>query len=182
MVIIMKNNKLAGTWFCGNEASDYAKENGFLDYATLAKAFDAVLNNDIMSITDSNGIGYWNQENGIIDNSDEIEELENKISDTEEKMEELDEKSNDYKVLESEIDEMQSRIDELQNQQDYPPEVFQWYIVDGNGADIIKEYTDDPLYYNEALDMYLWGVTHYGTSWDYVLTDVKLNCGDDAWN
>lgn len=51
-----------------------------------------------------------------------------------------------------------------------------------NGADIIKEYTDDPLYYNEALDMYLWGVTHYGTSWEYVLTDVKLNCGDDAWN
>ena len=178
----MSRRKLAGTYFCGNEVSDYAKEQGYLDYRTLAEAFDAVLNNDIMSITDSNGIGYWNQENGMIDNSDEIEELENKISDTEEKMEELDEKSNDYKVLESEIDEMQSRIDELQNQQDYPPEVFQWYIVDGNGADIIKEYTDDPLYYNEALDMYLWGVTHYGTSWDYVLTDVKLNCGDDAWN
>ena len=178
----MSRRKLAGTYFCGNEVSDYAKEQGYLDYRTLAKAFDAVLNNDIMSITDSNGIGYWNQENGIIDNSDEIEELENKISDTEEKMEELDEKSNDYKVLESEIDEIQSRIDELQNQQDYPPEVFQWYIVDGNGADIIKEYTDDPLYYNEALDMYLWGVTQYGTSWDYVLTDVKLNCGDDAWN
>lgn len=178
----MSRRKLAGTYFCGNEVSDYAKEQGYLDYRTLAKAFDAVLNNDIMSITDSNGIGYWNQENGIIDNSDEIEELENKISDTEEKMEELDEKSNDYKVLESEIDEMQSRIDELQNQQDYPPEIFQWYIVNENGADIIKEYTDDPLYYNEALDMYLWGVTHYGTSWDYVLTDVKLNCGDDAWN
>lgn len=178
----MSRRKLAGTYFCGNEVSDYAKEQGYLDYRTLAKAFDAVLNNDIMSITDSNGIGYWNQENGMIDNSDEIEELENKISDTEEKMEELDEKSNDYKVLESEIDEMQSRIDELQNQQDYPPEVFQWYIVDENGADIIKEYTDDPLYYNETLDMYLWGVTHYGTSWDYVLTDVKLNCGDDAWN
>lgn len=178
----MSRRKLAGTYFYGNEVSDYAKEQGYLDYRTLAKAFDAVLNNDIMSITNSNEIGYWNQENGMIDNSDEIEELENKISDTEEKMEELDEKSNDYKVLESEIDEMQSRIDELQNQQDYPPEVFQWYIVDGNGADIIKEYTDDPLYYNEALDMYLWGVTHYGTSWDYVLTDVKLNCGDDAWN
>ena len=178
----MSRRKLAGTYFCGNEASDYAKEQGYLDYATLAKGFDAVMNNGIMEMTEANGIGYWEQENGIIDNSDEIEELENKISDTEEKMEELDEKSNDYKVLESEIDEMQSRIDELQNQQDYPPEVFQWYIVDGNGADIIKEYTDDPLYYNEALDMYLWGVTHYGTSWDYVLTDVKLNCGDDAWN
>ncbi len=176
------SRKLYGTTFYGNEASDYAKEQGYLDYRTLAKAFDAVLNNDIMSITDSNGIGYWNQENGDIDNSDEIKELENQIEETEERMEEFDEESDDYKALESEIDEMQSRIDELQNQQDYPPEVFQWFIVDRNGADVIKEYTDDPLYYNETLDMYLWGVTHYGTSWDYVLTDVKLNCGDDAWN
>ena len=51
-----------------------------------------------------------------------------------------------------------------------------------NGADIINEYTDDPLYYNEELDMYLWGITHFGTAWSYVLTDVKLNCGEDAWN
>ena len=38
----MKRNKLYGTTFCGNEASDYAKENGYLDYATFSKAFDAV--------------------------------------------------------------------------------------------------------------------------------------------
>lgn len=44
----MKNNKLYGTTFCGNEASDYAKENGYLDYATFVKAFNAVLNNNIM--------------------------------------------------------------------------------------------------------------------------------------
>ena len=178
----MNRRKLAGIYFYGNEASDYAKKHGYLDYATLVKAFDAVLNNDIMSITDSNGIGYWDQENGYIDNSDEIEKLENQIEKAEEKMEELDENSDDYKALEREIEKSQSQIDELQNQQDYPLEVFQWFIVDGNGADIIKEYTDDPLYYNETLDMYLWGVTHYGTSWDYVLTDVKLNCGDEAWN
>ena len=49
--IMRRNNKLARTWFCGNEASDYAKENGFLDYATLSKAFDAVLNNDIIKNT-----------------------------------------------------------------------------------------------------------------------------------
>ena len=105
------SRKLYGTTFYGNEASDYAKEQGYLDYRTLAKAFDAVLNNDIMSITDSNGIGYWNQENGDIDNSDEIKELENQIEETEERMEEFDEESDDYKALKSEIDEMQSRID-----------------------------------------------------------------------
>ena len=75
-------NKLYGTHFCGNEASDYAKENGYLDYRTLAKAFDAVLNNDIMNKTSD--IGYWEQENGFVDNSDEIEEIENQIEAKEE--------------------------------------------------------------------------------------------------
>lgn len=57
-----RSNKLMGTYFCGNEASDYAKEHGFLDYATLAKSFDAVLNNGIMQATSD--IGYWDIENG----------------------------------------------------------------------------------------------------------------------
>ena len=66
--------KLAGTYFYGNKASDYAIENGYLDYATLAKAFDAVLNNDIMQKTYD--IGYWEQESGFVDNSEEIEKIE----------------------------------------------------------------------------------------------------------
>lgn len=178
----MSRRKLAGTYFCGNEASDYAKEQGYLDYATLAKGFDAVMNNSIMEIANANGIGYWEQENGIIDNSDEIEELENQIEEKESEKESYGEVDDEFKAIEEEIEELETRIEELQNQQDYPPEVFQWFIVGENGANIVKEYTDDPLYYNEALDMYLWGITHLGTSWSYVLTDVKLNCGEDAWN
>ena len=58
----MTNNKLYGTTFYGNEASDYAKENGRLDYSTLAKSFDAVLNNNIMQVTAE--IGCWETENG----------------------------------------------------------------------------------------------------------------------
>ena len=26
----------------------------------------------------------------------------------------------------------------------------------------------------EELDMFLWGITHFGTGWDYVLTDLKI--------
>ena len=55
---------------------------------------------------------------------------------------------------------------------DYENEVFQWYIVDAQGAEICQDY-DEILYYNEELDLYLWGVDHYGTSWNYVLTDIK---------
>ena len=53
------------------------------------------------------------------------------------------------------------------------PEIFQYYIIDYNGAEILKE-ADEIVFYNEALGMYLWGVTHYGTSWDYVLTNIKI--------
>lgn len=53
-------------------------------------------------------------------------------------------------------------------------EVYQYYIIAPYGARFLSEFTDEIVYYNEQLDMYLWGITHFGTSWDYVLTDVKL--------
>ena len=163
----MKTNKLYGTTFCGNEASDYAKENGYLDYATFAKAFDAVMNNSIMENTCE--IGYWEQENGIIDNSEEIEELEEQIEYLEEGFEEYT--------------DIQEKIDELKGEQEqsYNQDIFQYFIVSDQGAEMIKQYTEDPLFYNETLDMYVWGITHYGTAWSYVLTDVNLNCKEEAF-
>ena len=53
-------------------------------------------------------------------------------------------------------------------------EVYQYYIVTDSGARFLEEYTDEIVYYHDELDMYLWGITHFGTSWDYVLTDIKL--------
>ena len=132
----MANNfKLADKYFCGNEISTYGQENGFLDYATFAKAFDAVLNNNIFDIGWNIGSG-WELVNGF--EEDEVGLIE------------LD-----------------------------PAEVFQWFIVSDDGAQMIQDYTDEILYYHEELDIYLWGVTHYGTSWDYVLMDIPCNCGYD---
>lgn len=58
-------------------------------------------------------------------------------------------------------------------------EVYQYYIISGGGADFLAEYTDELVYYNEQLNLYLWGITHFGTSWDYVLTDIKLRKEED---
>ena len=60
------------------------------------------------------------------------------------------------------------------------PEVFQWYIVSDSGAQIIQDYTNEILYYHDELDIYLWGVTHWGTGWEYVLTNIPCNCGYDS--
>ena len=53
-------------------------------------------------------------------------------------------------------------------------EVYQYYIITDAGARFLEEFTDEIVYYHDELDMYLWGITHFGTSWDYVLTDIKL--------
>ena len=153
-----------GKYFYGNEISEYGKRNGFVDYATLSKAFDAVLNNDIMSKTFD--IGYWEQESGFVDKSAKIEELREKI-------EELDEEESA-----EEIEELESEIEELEEEQEYQPDIYQYYIVSDNGARILEEF-EEIVFYNEELDMYLWGVTHYGTSWDYVLTSIPCNAKED---
>lgn len=80
--------KLYGITFYGNEASDYAKEKGKLDYSTFSKAFEGVMCNGIIEKTDC-VIGYWEQINGGGE------------------------------------------------------DIYQYFIVDNNGADVIQEYTDD---------------------------------------
>lgn len=110
-------------YFYGNKVSDYGIQNGYVDYRTLAKAFDAIMNNDIMQKTYE--IGYWEQVSGFNDDEDEY------------------------------------------------TEIYQYFIVDDNGAEILQE-AEEIVFYNEELDMYVWGVTHWGTSWDYVLTDIKI--------
>lgn len=118
-------------YFYGNKISDYGLKHGYLDYRTLAKAFDAVLVNDITKLFYGTINGEYiepEQVNGFIDESEE-----------------------------------------------YYPEIFQYYIVSDAGAELLQHYTNDPVYYLPVIDCYIWGVTHFGTSWDYVLTDVKLD-------
>ena len=45
-------------------------------------------------------------------------------------------------------------------------EVFQWYII--SDPSFIMEHTDELVFHDEELDLYILGVTHVGTSWDYV--------------
>lgn len=124
----MKNKSVCGKHFCGNEISRYGQECGYVDYATLSRAFGAVLNNTIWE--KGWQLGEWEMVNGWPEEDDV-----------------------------------------------YDQEVYQWYIVSDGGAELLQYWTDEVLYYHEELDIYLWGVTHWGTSWDYVLTDIRCNAG-----
>ena len=81
---------------------------------------------------------------------------------------------------EAQIEEIREDIEALEDA--HYEEIFQYFIISDNGAEILKDYTNEIVFYNETLDMYVWGVTHWGTSWDYVLTDIRLNCGEEAYN
>lgn len=149
-------------YYYGNAISEYGMQNGRVDYATLAKCFDAVLNNDIMNLTYD--IGSWEQVSGIIDNTDEIEELEEKRDELEEKQKDLEDlledDENNEKVaarLEQIENEINEQIDELENEQNEDQEVFQWFIVDDWGAKLLQD-INEIVYYNEKLDMYLWAL------------------------
>lgn len=63
---------------------------------------------------------------------------------------------------------------EYDEENDYYPDIYQYYIIDQAGYNLLVEYTDEIVYYDTELDVYVWGVTHYGTSWKYVLTNIKL--------
>lgn len=163
-------------YFFGNKISEYGRKNGYVDYGTLAAAFDTVLNNDIIKNTAS--IGEWEQVNGFIDNSDKIEELLEKKDEIEDilcDMIKKDEETTDkYKNLEKKYNDLENDIQELKEEEDYPPEIFQYYIVSENGAEILQEYTEEIIFYNDSLNMYVWGVCHFGTAWDYVLTNIPV--------
>lgn len=169
-----------GEYFYGNKISDYGIEHGYVDYRTLAKSFDAVLNNEIIQKTCE--IGYWEQEGGMVDNTEKIEELQEKVDNIQYVINEFidaDESFEDSaKHLEmlAKMEKLQDEIKELEEEADnsYNAEIFQYFIVSSNGAEILKE-INEIIFYNEELDMYVWGVTHYGTSWDYVLTDIPCN-------
>lgn len=172
----MENYVHKSIYFCGNKISDYGLQHGRVDYATLAKAFDAVLCNDITKLFYGTINGEYNeveQISGFIDNQDDIDELQEKLDDILTEYRETDD-SEKEKQLGKAMNELQEQIDELQREQDEQPEIYQYYIVSDAGADLLKDY-GEIVYYIPALDIYVWGVTHYGTSWDYVLTNIKID-------
>lgn len=157
-------------FFYGHEVSPYGVENGRVDYATLASCFEAILNNGIIEATAE--IGYWEQVSGTVDNSEYIDDLLEQIDEltdliTYDSTEEQDEETS------RKIDAIRDKIDELEREQEEPDEIFQYFIVSDNALPLLEE-ANEIVYHNEALDMNVWGVTHYGTGWDYVLTSIEL--------
>lgn len=61
--------------------------------------------------------------------------------------------------------------DTYDEESDTYSEIFQWFIIDDNTAERLKEHTDEIIFYWSEADLYILGVTHWGTSWDYVTAE-----------
>lgn len=166
-----------GEYFYGNKISDYGIEHGFVDYRTLAKAFDAVMCDmeALNAATDydfecTTSEEYYEDTEGNVYTYDEAEnkkeELQNQIDDLE--------ADNEHGEHDDEITELENEIETLE--EPHYNEIFQYFIVSANGAEILEE-AGEIVYYSNKLDLYVWGVTHCGTSWDYVLTNIPCNTG-----
>lgn len=160
-------NKYYDTFY-GHKVSDYALQYGRLDYATLSKCFDCVLCNNIGEVDET----IWeNVESGDLMryyyDGEEIthEEYDNKLEELENKIATLSIKEN-YKEIEELEEEKEKYEEEV-------VEIFQYYIVSDNALHLLQE-CNELVLYSEKLDCYIWCVDHCGTSWDYVLTSLKL--------
>ncbi len=60
-------------------------------------------------------------------------------------------------------------------EEDYFYDIYQYYIIDNNGVDILETNTDEIIYYLPELNLYVWGVCHGGTPWSSVNTNIRIN-------
>ena len=57
---------------------------------------------------------------------------------------------------------------------DYYIDIYQYFIIDSYDAERLAENTNEIIYYCKDLDLYVLGITHWGTSWSIVPTDLKI--------
>jgi len=130
-----------------DKMGDYEKEQGYASYRTLVEYYigDIVLCNNIVEVDDS---VYYN-------------------------MAEPNEKY--YNENDEEITYEEYLEDENAYADNNTPEIFQYYLCNVSNYD--KEFLESAgiiLSYSDKLECDVLCVDHYGTSWGYVLTDVKL--------
>ena len=52
-------------------------------------------------------------------------------------------------------------------------DIYQYFIISERDAERLSEYTNEIVFYNEELDLYILGVTHCGTAWAGVSANWK---------
>lgn len=111
-------------------------------------------------------LDFWSMREAIESHQSQAENERDEAEKT------FNEASEEVERLEKTIKDLEAEIEELEAEDSTETEYYQYYIIDYSGYQILSENTNEAIWYNEELDLYVWGVTHWGTSWDYVLTSI----------
>ena len=134
-------------YFYGVELSEEELKRNRVSYSTLAKCFDAVLCNNITEVDE---YLFDNVVSGSL--SSYYDENGNELT----------------------SEEYEEKLDNGEEVEEVYDDVFQWFIVSDNAKWLLEE-ANELVLYSEKLDCYIWAIKHYGTSWQYVYTDIKIN-------
>ena len=51
-------------------------------------------------------------------------------------------------------------------------EIYQTYIISDRGAEYLFNHTSEIISYSEKLDLWFWHISHWGTGWSHVHTEI----------
>lgn len=75
-------------------------------------------------------------------------------------------------------DQPQAAADEIEETAQYyidTLDVYQYFIIpEYDALNYWVKYTNYPIYYNESVNMWLVGITHFGMSWDFFNTSYQI--------
>lgn len=72
-------------------------------------------------------------------------------------------------ITREEYDELGWENDAVEQMRD----IYQYYLINESLADMLKEHTDNIVFYSDKLNLYVLGVTHFGTGWSCVAEDFR---------
>ena len=144
-----KDGKLYFAWDGWREIDrQTAQEYGAVDVRVLRKAVDAVLiGSDVLRITEQNGAGYWEQVSGY-----------------------------DPEQFREWVSENPNMVTGYDPDDEGEPEIYSWFLVDDDSAELLKN-AGEYVFYNESLDLYAWGLDHFGTPYNGCPTNIRIPDG-----
>lgn len=151
--------------FHGVKISRFGIRNGYIDYHTLAQAAGAEpydMNEDgYWELVNGDDISYSDSEGNVYDSLTALErvrELENMVAGAEEGQD-VSRWKRDIQMLLCEGKEIT---------------VHEYCKVSKEGARILMDESDELVFYNPVLDVYVWGICHQGISWEHALTGIPI--------
>ncbi len=157
-------------YFHGAKISSYGVSEGFLDYQCMAEMAQAE-SIDIYSeeyedacweLYNGEDCYYYDSDGHTYDYEcciERIEELKDMIANARGEQ--------DVSKWEKDIDSLTYNCECIG--------ICDYMEITEEAARIMKESgSDEIVYYSKELDMYIWGITHYGTSWKLMLTSIPI--------